>query len=108
MENGDAWWTLNESIETPQVYNRSRYYYLRRLVNETIDVVWGASGMCVCDAQWTFLNARTIWYDRLPPPLETKALVLRDTIIWFGDMRVSNVSIIIDSTLLVVNVIVDN
>jgi hypothetical protein len=64
--------------------------------------------MCVCDAQGTFLNARTLWYDRLPPPMETKALVLRDTIIWFGDMRVSNVSIIIDSTLLVVNVIVDN
>jgi len=37
-----------------------------------------------------FIKARTAWYDGLPTPIEAEAWELKETIIWFGEMRMSS------------------
>jgi len=60
-------------------------------------------GTCICirDHRGHIIKAATNWYEGNPLPHEAEAVGLRDTILWLGQLRLSDVHIELDFKLVV-------
>jgi hypothetical protein len=61
--------------------------------------------MCIRNSEGSFIKALSRWFECTPPPLEAKALSLKEAILRLGELSLSNVLIELDCKLVVDDIV---